>query len=80
MAKTKKDGEFRFGPDRDDDDEVRFDDEDFDDDDEYWDDEPVCPGVSIHVNLNININSVGELEKAEAIIDRLAEKYGYNWD
>ena len=51
-----------------------------DDDDWYDEDEPVCPGVSIHVNLNINISSVDELEKVEPIIDRLADKYGYNWE
>ena len=80
MAKNKNDEPITFGKEFEDEEEIRFAGRNFDDDDDWYDeDEPVCPGVSIHVNLNININSVDELEKVEPIIDRLAEKYGYNW-
>ncbi len=65
----------------DDDEEIRFAPTDDDEEDDFYDEDiPECPGVNIHLNLNININSVEELEKVEPIIDRLAEKYGYNWE
>ncbi len=70
MAKILDDDEvISFGPDHDN-----------EEDDFYDEDIPESPGVNIHVNLNINISSVEELEKVEPIIDRLAEKYGYNWE
>ena len=66
----------------DDDEEISFGGKDYDGEDDglYDDDIPESPGVSIHVNLNINISSVEELEKVEPIIDRLAAKYGYTWE
>ena len=65
-----------------DDEEISFGGKDYDGEDDglYDDDIPESPGVSIHVNLNINISSLEELEKVELIIDRLADKYGYTWE